>query len=71
MKWDRHYPVSVQNAVEALVSGHHRDAKKMSITGAGRLRECENTEFVWELREPGFVKVAVSRADRLWESPLF
>ena len=46
MKWDRHYPVSVQNTMEALVSGHHRDAKKMSITGAGRLRECENTEFV-------------------------
>ena len=46
MKWDRHYPVSVQNTVEALVSGHHRDAKKVSITKAGRLRECENTEFV-------------------------
>ena len=25
--------------VEALVSGYTRDAKKMSVTGAGRLRE--------------------------------
>ena len=25
--------------VEALVSGHPRDAKKVSVTGAGRLRE--------------------------------
>ena len=54
MKWDRHYPVSVQNTVEALVSGHHQDAEKVSITAAGRLRECENTEFVWELRKTGF-----------------
>ena len=54
MKWDRHYPVNVQNTVEALVSGHHRDAKKVSIIGAGRLRECENTEFVLELRKTGF-----------------
>ena len=36
--------------VEILVSGHLRDAKKVSVTaGAGRLRECKNTEFVWEL----------------------
>ena len=27
------------NTVEALVSGHPRDAIKMSVTGAGRLRE--------------------------------
>ena len=27
------------NTVEALVSGHPRDAKKVSVTGAGRLRE--------------------------------
>ena len=40
--------------VEALVSGHPRGAKKVSVTGAGRLRECENTEFVWELNKSGF-----------------
>ena len=26
----------------------------MSITRAGRIRKCKNTEFVWELREAGF-----------------
>ena len=36
--------------VEILVSGHPRDAKKVSVAaGAGRLRECKNTEFIWEL----------------------
>ena len=35
MKWDHHYPVSVQNTVEALVTGHRRGANKVSITGAG------------------------------------
>ena len=39
---------------EALVGGHSRDAKKVFVTEAGRLRECKNTEFVWELRERGF-----------------
>ena len=42
-----------------------RDGKKGSVTGAGRLRECKNTEFVWELRKTGVskgsLKVAVSR----------
>ena len=33
---------------KALVSGHPRGSKKVSVTRAGRLRECENTEFVWE-----------------------
>ena len=28
-------------------------AKKVPVTGAGRLRECKNTEFVWELRKTG------------------
>ena len=42
------------NTMEALVSGHPREVKKVSITGAGRLRECKNTEFVWELRKTGF-----------------
>ena len=29
-------------------------AKKVTETGAGRLRECKNTEFVSDLSEPGF-----------------
>ena len=33
--------------------GHPRDAKKVPVTGAGRLRQCKNTEFVWELRKTG------------------
>ena len=32
--------------VEAPVSGHPREAEKVSATGAGRLRKCVNTEFV-------------------------
>ena len=47
--------------VEALVSGHPQGVKRMSITGAGGLRECKNTEVVWELRKTGFVKAVVSR----------
>ena len=33
--------------VEALVSGHPQGAKRMSVTGAGGLQECKNTEVVW------------------------
>ena len=32
--------------VDALISGHSWDAKKVSVTGAGRLREYKKTEFV-------------------------
>ena len=35
-----------------------------------RFRECKITEFVWELRKTGFVKVAVNRAVRLRQRPL-
>ena len=42
---------TVRCTMEALISGHPRDVKKVSIPGAGRLRECKNTEFVWELRK--------------------
>ena len=38
------------------MNGHPRDAKKESETGAGRLQERKNTEFVWELRKMGFCK---------------
>ena len=34
--------------------GHPRDAKMVPVTGAGRLRECKNTKFVWELRKTAF-----------------
>ena len=64
---------SIKNrTVEAFVSGDPRDAKKVSVTEAGRLRECKNTQFVWELRKTAFCeqKVAVSRAFRLRERPL-
>ena len=40
--------------VEALVSGHPQDAKKVFVPGAGRLQECENTEFVLGLSKTGF-----------------
>ena len=40
--------------VEALVSGQPRVAKIVPVTRAGHLRECENTEFVWESRKTGF-----------------
>ena len=52
------------HTVEALVSGHPRDAKKVFVTGAGHLQEFKITKFVWELRKTHFVKVAVSRAFR-------
>ena len=47
------------HTVEALVSGHPRDAKNVFVTGAGHLREFENTEFVWELRKMHFAKAAI------------
>ena len=37
----------LQATVKAPVSGHPREAEKVSATGAGRLRECINTEFVF------------------------
>ena len=30
------------------------EKQKVSVTEAGRLRECENTEIVWEFIERGF-----------------
>ena len=40
--------------VEALLSRHPQIVKKVSVTGAGHVRECKSTEFVWELRKMGF-----------------
>ena len=34
--------------VETLVCGRPQGVKKVSITGAGHLRECKNTVVVWE-----------------------
>ena len=46
---------SVTNTVKALKGNRHpRGTKKGSVTGAGRLQECENTEFVWEFNKTGF-----------------
>ena len=42
------------NTGKALVFRHPRDTKMVSVTAAGRLRECKNTEFVWELLKTGF-----------------
>ena len=64
---------SIKNrTVEVFVSGDPRDAKKVSVTEAGRLRESKSTQFVWELRKTAFCKqkVAVSRAFHLRECPL-
>ena len=33
------------SALKTLVSGHPRDAKKVYVTEAGRLRELKNTEL--------------------------
>ena len=39
--------IKMVSTLEALVSGHSRDGKKVPrVTGAGRLRELKNTEFV-------------------------
>ena len=51
------------------MSGHSRYSKKVSITGACRLWECKNTEFVWEVRNTGFCG-GLSRAVRLQEWPV-
>ena len=42
------------NTVKALVIEHPQDAKMVSVIAAGRLREFQNTEFVWDLRKTGF-----------------
>jgi len=39
-------PILLNNTMEALMSGHPLDAKKVSITKASHLREWENTYFV-------------------------
>lgn len=60
----------IWNTAEAVVRGHPWDAKKVSVTGAGSLRECQNTDFVWSWEKWCFGKVAISRAFRLRECRL-
>ena len=45
--------------VEAVMSGHHWDKKKVSVTDC--LRECKNREFVWWLRKTG-----ICEGSRFW-----
>lgn len=42
---------TVRCTVESLRGGHPWGLKKVSITGAGCLQECKNTEFIWELKK--------------------
>ena len=60
------------DTVEAFTSVHPWEVKKMSVTEAGRLQECKNTEFLRELRKTGFCefKVTVRRAVHLREYAL-
>ena len=47
------------------MSGHPQNTKKVSVTNAGRLWGCKNTEFLWELRKTGFCE-----GERKWSCPL-
>ena len=38
--------IRMVSQLEAPVSGHPQDGKKVPVNGAGRLRELKNTEFV-------------------------
>ena len=43
-----------RTTVKALVKERPRDSKMMFVTGAGRLREFKNTDFLWELKKTRF-----------------
>ena len=43
-----------RTTVKALVNERPRNLKKMFVTGAGRLREYKNTDFLWELKKTRF-----------------
>ena len=48
-----------------------RICKKVSVTGAGCLQECKNTEFVSKLRKTGFCEGScIGIAVHLQEHPL-
>lgn len=61
---------SKNSRAEALVSGHPWDAKKVSVTEAGHIQKCKNTEFLWEFRKWGFMKVDICMAVQLQKCPL-
>ena len=45
------------------MNGHPWYAKKVSETGADLLRECKNSDFVWELRKMRFCEGGLVRRD--------
>lgn len=49
-----HVSSSLLLTVEALMSGHPQNTKKVSVTKAGRFWGCKNIEILWELRKTGF-----------------
>ena len=56
--------------MDALISRHPREAKKVSVTEACSLQESKNTESVWKMRKTGFCEGAISiRTVCLQESP--
>ena len=54
LKCQNFYVLIFAHTVEALVSRHSGDAKKMFVTGVGLLRKCKNAEFVRGLRKTAF-----------------
>ena len=59
---------NIKSTVEAPVSGHPREAEKVSATGAGRLYGDVQIQSLYELEfKQGFINAAVSRAGRLRE----
>ena len=59
--------------METLVSGHPRDANRVSVALAGRLRECKSREFVWKFRKTASraVRVSVIRASTVFSKSTF
>ena len=47
------------------MSGHPWDVKKVSVTEAGHLQKCKNTQFLWELR-----KMGICEDGRMYGCPL-
>ena len=43
---------------------------KRCLTGAGRLQECKNTEFVWKFRKMGFCQGGRKKSCLLTSVPL-
>ena len=53
--------------MEALVSGHHGDAKKVPVTGAGRLRECFSKAVTRGVRDRWPLTGACPANNKHWE----